>query len=70
MHKNYTMTSGSLARLADVTVPTVNLYSKLGLLDFITASNGTKLFKPGQAERVQQIKAERTAAKPGRPRRA
>jgi DNA-binding transcriptional MerR regulator len=69
MERNYTMTSGSLARQADVTVPTVNLYSKLGLLDFIVASNGTKLFRPGQAERVQQLKAQRTAAKPGRPRR-
>jgi len=48
----------------------VNLYSALGLLDYIVASNGIKLFRPGQAERVRQIMAERTAAKPGRPRRA
>jgi DNA-binding transcriptional MerR regulator len=68
MHENYTETSGTLARIAEVTVATVNLYSARGLLDFIVASNGIKLFRPGQADRVRQIKAQRTAAKPGRPR--
>jgi DNA-binding transcriptional MerR regulator len=69
MPDNYTETSGKLARDAEVTIPTVNLYSERGLLDFIVASNGIKLFRPGQADRVRQIKAERTAAKPGRPSR-
>jgi DNA-binding transcriptional MerR regulator len=69
MDGNYTDTSGTLARAAGVTIPTINLYSELRLLDFIVASNGIKLFKPGQGERVRQIKAQRMAAKPGRPRR-
>jgi DNA-binding transcriptional MerR regulator len=70
MDGHYTDTSGTLAREARVTIPTVNLYAARGFLDFIVASNGIKLFKPGQAQRVRQIMAERTAAKPGRPRRA
>lgn len=55
----YTDTSGKLAREAETTVPTVLLYARLGLLDFITASNGVKLFRAGQADRVREIKAKR-----------
>jgi DNA-binding transcriptional MerR regulator len=69
MQDNYSDTSGTLARAGGVTISTVNLYADLGLLDFIVASNGIKLFKPGQGERVRQIKTRRTSLKPGRPRR-
>jgi hypothetical protein len=55
----YTDTSGKLARDAETTVPTVNLYAKLKLLDFIVASNGVKLFRTGQAPVVRKIKQQR-----------
>jgi hypothetical protein len=57
----YTDTSGKLAREAETTVPTVNLYAKLGLLDFVLASNGVRLFRPGQGPRVREILNERLA---------
>ena len=57
----FTETSGSLARDAGVTVVTVNLYAKLGLLEYVTAANGVKLFRGGQADRVREILAERRA---------
>lgn len=57
----YTDTISKLARDGDTTVPTVHLYATLGLLDFIVASNGTRLFRTGQAERVREILAERMA---------
>jgi hypothetical protein len=59
----YTDTSGKLARDSETTVPTVNLYAKLGKLDFIVASNGTRLFRAGQADRVREILAARMAAR-------
>jgi DNA-binding transcriptional MerR regulator len=55
----YTDTSGKLARDSGTTVPTVNLYAKLALLDFVVASNGIKLFRAGQADRVREIKRQR-----------
>jgi len=57
----YTDTSGKLSRDAGVTVPTVSLYAEMGLLDFIRISNGTRLFRAGQAEKVKSIYAERMA---------
>jgi DNA-binding transcriptional MerR regulator len=56
---DYTDTSGKLAREAETTAVSVNLYAKLGLLDFIQASNGVKLFRAGQADRVREIKRQR-----------
>jgi DNA-binding transcriptional MerR regulator len=61
VEKPFTDTSGKLARDAGVTVATVDLYSDLGLLQFIRISNGTRVFREGQAERVRQICAERMA---------
>lgn len=55
----YTDTSGKLARDAETTVVTVNLYAKLGLIDFIEASNGVKLFRAGQADKVRELKRQR-----------
>lgn len=57
----YTDTSGKLARESGTTVPTVNLYAKMQLLDFIVASNGVKLFRVGQASKVRQILKQRLA---------
>lgn len=62
----FTDTTGSLARQAGVTVPTVRLYADLKMLDYVTASNGTRLFREGQADRVRQIYGERMARR-GRP---
>lgn len=63
MATDYTDTSGELARQGGVTQPCIRLYAQLGLLDFITASNGTRLFRSGQAERVRTIYAERMAGR-------
>jgi DNA-binding transcriptional MerR regulator len=59
----YVDTTSKLARDAEVTQPTVTLYANLGLLDHIRSSNGTRLFRPGQAMRVRQILAERLASR-------
>ncbi|HEX3948223.1 MAG TPA: hypothetical protein VHW95_00065 [Steroidobacteraceae bacterium] len=59
----FTDTSGQLARDAETTVPTVLLYARLGLLEFVTASNGIKLFKAGQAALVRDIKRQRLEAR-------
>jgi DNA-binding transcriptional MerR regulator len=59
--QNYTDTSGKLAREAGLTVPTVALYADAGWLDFIRCSNGTRLFRSGQAPLVRKIYAERMA---------
>lgn len=63
----FTDTSGSLAREAGVTVVTVNLYAKLGLLEYVVAANGVKMFRVGQAERVREILAERRGNRGRRP---
>lgn len=57
----YTDTIGALARAAEVTTPTVAKYARLGLLDYIVASNGTRLFRQGQAARVREIYTENVA---------
>ena len=58
---NYTDTTSELARQAGVTQPTIRKYADLGLLDCIVASNGTRLFCPGQADRVREIYRQRMA---------
>lgn len=55
MTKPFLTTSGMLARRAEVSVPTINRYADLGLLAFIRASDGTRLFADGQEDRVRQI---------------
>jgi DNA-binding transcriptional MerR regulator len=62
----YTDTISALAREAEVTTPTVGKYARLGLLDYVVASDGTRLFRQGQADRVREIYAERIARR-GRP---
>ena len=61
MEHQYTETSGKLSRDSGVTVPTLTLYADLGLLDFIRSSNGMKLFRAGQADKVREIYAQRMA---------
>lgn len=63
----YTDTTSALARQAEVTPPTVRKYADLGLLDFVVASNGVRLYRSGQAERVREIYARRMATR-GRPK--
>lgn len=58
---NYTDTTSELARQAGVTQPTIRKYADMGLLEFVVASNGTRLFCPGQADRVRTIYDERMA---------
>lgn len=62
----YTDTTSALARESKVTAPTIRLYADLGLLDFQRASNGVRLFRAGQADRVRKIYEQRMA-KRGRP---
>lgn len=57
----FTDTSSRLAREAEVTPACIRLYAALGLLDFVIASNGTRLFRAGQADKVRAIYAERMA---------
>jgi DNA-binding transcriptional MerR regulator len=64
--KEYTDTTGKLARQAEVTQPTVRLYADRGWLDFIRSSDGTRLFREGQAQRVREIYRRRMAARGNR----
>jgi DNA-binding transcriptional MerR regulator len=61
MESPYTDTSGKLSRDSGVSVPTVNLYAEMGLLDFVRISTGCRLFRVGQAEKVRAIYAKRMA---------
>jgi DNA-binding transcriptional MerR regulator len=63
----YTDTSGKLARDSETSVPTVNLYARMGFLEYIEASNGVKLFRAGQADRVREIKRQRMETRTRRP---
>lgn len=60
-------TTGALARAAEVTVPTIQKYADLGLLEYRRASNGVRLFRRGQAGRVREILGERLANRGRRP---
>lgn len=63
---DYTDTTSELARQANVTTPTIRKYADLDLLDYVTISNGIRLFRPGQADRVRTIYTDRMAQR-GRP---
>jgi DNA-binding transcriptional MerR regulator len=62
----YDQTSGALAREAGTSVPTVQKYAEMGLLEFIRISNGTRLFRRGQADKVREICNRRTPGRRGR----
>lgn len=68
--EGYTETSGAVARRAGVSPPTVRLYADAGRLEYVTASNGTRLFRPDAAEEVKKILAERLANRGGHRRTA
>ena len=57
----YTVTTGQLAREAGVGEQRIRDYAKAGLLDYLTASNGARLFRQGQADKVREILAARLA---------
>lgn len=59
-------TTSSVARRAGVLAETVRLYGKLGLIDFLTLPNGTKLYQASTADRVKEIYRERMARRGGR----
>jgi DNA-binding transcriptional MerR regulator len=61
MHAQFDRTTGSLARDAGVSPPTVRLYANLGLLPYVLASDGTRLFAADAAELVRQICTQRLA---------
>lgn len=54
-------TTTAIAREASVLPATVRLYADLGLLDYITSSEGRRLFQKTAAQRVREIYAERMA---------
>jgi DNA-binding transcriptional MerR regulator len=56
-------TTTKLAREAEVTPALIRLYASLGLLEHVRASNGTRLFASGQAQKVRAIYLERVARK-------
>lgn len=62
----FTETTSELARRAGTTPPTIRKYADAGWLDFVLASDGTRLFRAGQAEKVREIYARRMASR-GRP---
>lgn len=57
----YIETTAHLARASGVGEQRVRDYAKEGLLDYVTASNGTRLFREGQAARVREIYTQRMA---------
>ena len=64
----YCDTSGKLAREAGVTVPTIINYANASLLDYRRASDGTRLFRVGQAARVREILRGWIRVHPRKPR--
>jgi DNA-binding transcriptional MerR regulator len=66
----YKDTNSALARQVGCTAPTITLYANLGLLDYIRISNGIRLFRTGQADRVKSILAQRLASRGRRPSEA
>lgn len=66
----YTLTVGAVARQAETCPATVRLYGDRGLLDFVTASDGTRLHGPDAPGRVREIKRVRLLNRGGARRRA
>lgn len=52
-------TTGTLAREAEVSPPTVRLYANLKLINYTVDSRGNRLFAPGTAAKVREIYAAR-----------
>lgn len=58
---DFTDTTSELARKAGTTAPTIRRYAEAGLLRYVIASDGTRLFQQGQADAVREILAARMA---------
>jgi len=59
----FTETPAAVARAANVSVPTVRLYGDLGYIEFVKASNGTRLHTRDAAGLVRKALAIRIANK-------
>lgn len=60
-----TLTVGAVARKANTCLVTVRLYGDLGLIEYVRASDGTRLHGPEAPELVRRIKARRLANRGG-----
>lgn len=56
---DFDQTVGKVAREAGLSVPTVRLYAKLGLLETRKVSNGFDLYQRGSGAKARQIHADR-----------
>jgi DNA-binding transcriptional MerR regulator len=54
----YTETTGVASRNSGISVASVQEYCRQGLLDHITLTNGMRLLRPGQEERIREIHAK------------
>ena len=59
MAQEFTELSGPLARASGVSQACIGRLANEGLLECIRLSNGTRLLRAGQAERVRKLVAER-----------
>lgn len=66
----FTDTGPAVAREVPCAEALVRLYGDLGLLRYRTASNGVRLYPPGTAEQVREIKAQRLKNRGGNRRTA
>ncbi len=64
----FTQTTRAISVDADCTPQYVSELAREGVIRFITASDGTKLFQPATAADVRRIKAERLARRGGHKR--
>ena len=58
---DFTETTGSLARLAGVSAPTVRLYADQGLIEYVMAANRTRLYRRDSVDKVKSLLVERLA---------
>lgn len=69
MGSAFILTVGAVARQAETCPATVRLYGDRGLIEFVTASDGTRLHGPDVPGRVRAIKQQRLANRGGTRRR-
>lgn len=65
--EDFTETASAIARGAGRTADTVRLYATMGLLECRVASNGTRLFRKADVDRVREIYERRIANRGRRP---
>lgn len=59
MQRQFTETTTELARKSGTTAALIRKYAAANWLEFIVASDGTRLFREGQEKRVREIYKER-----------